>query len=167
MFLHLTFFINMEIFLLSPYIWLWLCKKWCFMRDVLCWVYKKTNSFLSFNSPMFHSKNHRIHKIHFEMKEGVHLKQTETNKGGGGSKIRSSERIYFLNLLFLSLFAATKVFLISLSCKFCYQLQLLTMAFYILRKFEIINKLFMWQEKIMLKTKTERTTTLESIDFIH
>ena len=51
--------------------------------DLLCWVYIKINSFLSFQSPIFHSK---IHKCRVEGGRRVHIKQTGMSKGGEGVK---------------------------------------------------------------------------------
>ena len=55
--------------------------------------------------------------------------------------------------------------LVSLSSKFWYQL--LTMNLSIIIKFETINNLFMWSQNMIVKTKTETTLTLETLDFIH
>ena len=73
--------------------------------------------------------------------------------------------MFFVYLIFLKkiLIAATKFnnililnlthSLVNLTFKFWYQL--LTMTLSIVRKLEIINTLFMWKQKIMLKLKAE------------
>ena len=49
--------------------------------DLLCWVYKKTNSFLSFHSPILNLKIRRDNSLKRTYVEGgVHVKRTGTNK---------------------------------------------------------------------------------------
>ena len=97
-------------------VFLWTCK--CFYCyciyncvkniDLLCWVYKKNNSFLSFHPPIFHSKIHERRGIflrrgvthqskHMLREGGLHVKRIGTNKRGRGSEIENFERPYFLN----------------------------------------------------------------------
>ena len=63
---------NLKIFLLLLS-YIYLCKKHC---HLLCWVYKKNNSFLSFHSSIFHSKIHK-HPA---------CKMNRDEQGGAGQK---------------------------------------------------------------------------------
>ena len=108
-------------------LYIWLCKN----IDLLCWAYKKFNSFLSFHSPVFYSKIHKRRGKFFERGEGVnslkrtyvekevHVKRTETNKGEGGAKIGNFEQTYFFNapLLKSEIFTAVFMFLMVKSFK--------------------------------------------------
>ena len=108
-------------------LYIWLCKN----IDLLCWAYKKFNSFLSFHSPVFYSKIHKRRGKFFERGEGVnslkrtyvekevHVKRTETNKGEGGAKIGNFEQTYFFNapLLKSDIFTAVFMFLMVKSFK--------------------------------------------------
>ena len=70
---------------------------------------QKINYFLSFHSPILHSKIHERRGTFFERRGGNSLKCTyverkgtcktsrDTNMEGGVSKIRNFERTYFLN----------------------------------------------------------------------
>ena len=64
--------------------YIYLCKKHC---HLLCWVYKKNNSFLSFHSSIFHSKIHK-HPA---------CKMNRDEHGESRLKIWSFEWTYFLN----------------------------------------------------------------------
>ena len=55
--------------------------------------------------------------------------------------------------------------LTSWSSKLSYQLPAMVLS--ILRELDIINKPFMWQQKILVKTKAETPLTLKSLNFIH
>ena len=79
-------------------LYIYLCKKHC---HLLCWVYNENNSFLSFYSSIFHSKN--IISI-------LHVKWTVMNKG---EQVENSK--FWMNILFewpQSLFAATKIYIL-------------------------------------------------------
>ena len=73
---HLTFFINsIHIFIVIIYY----CVK---NIDPLCCVYKKTNSFLSFCSPIFLWKIHKCRGMFFETRgEGNSLKRMYDEDG--------------------------------------------------------------------------------------
>ena len=83
---------------------LWTCKYFychCIYNCVksihlLCWVYKKTNSFLSFHSPIFYSKIHKRCRT-FLKEGGEKVKRIGTNKGEEGSKIGKFEQTYFFS----------------------------------------------------------------------
>ena len=78
--------------------YIYLCKKHC---HLLCWVYKKNNSFLSFHSSIFHSK--KFISI-------LHVKWTGMNKGEQVENLK-----FWVNILFewpQSLFAATKIYIL-------------------------------------------------------
>ena len=80
------------------YIYIYICKKHC---HLLCWVYKKKNSFLSFHFSIFHSK--KFISI-------LHVKWTGMNKGEQVENLK-----FWVNILFewpQSLFAATKIYIL-------------------------------------------------------
>ena len=83
--------------------------------NLLCWVDKKINSFLSFHSLIFNLKTHKRRGSLFESRsgargdslkrkyvewEGVHVKRIGTNKMGKRSKIGIFDRTNFLNTFF-------------------------------------------------------------------
>ena len=75
-----------------------MCKKHC---HLLCWVYKKKNSFLSFHFSIFHSK--KFISI-------LHVKWTGMNKGEQVKNLK-----FWVNILFewsKSIFAATKIYIL-------------------------------------------------------
>ena len=100
---------NVDIFLNFFYIWtckyfycsyhIYICVK--IIVDLLFWVYKKNNSFLSFHSSIFHSK--KFISI-------LHVKWTGMNKGEQVENLK-----FWVNILFewpQSLFAATKIYIL-------------------------------------------------------
>ena len=80
-FLLISFLVVAESFIKTIYT----CVKSIF--HLLCWVYKKNNSFLSFHSSIFHSKIHK-HPA---------CKMNRDEHGESRLKIRSFEWTYFLN----------------------------------------------------------------------
>ena len=79
-------------------LYIYLCKKHC---HLLCWVYNENNSFLSFYSSIFHSKN--IISI-------LHVKWTVMNKGEQVENLKFWVNIFFEWLQ--SLLAATKIYIL-------------------------------------------------------
>ena len=107
-FIHLKFFYeHVNVFIVIVY--LTLRKE----IDLLCWVYKKKNSFLSFHPLIFHSKIQKRRGTFWEGGRGDSLKWTyveggtcKTNsdkQGRTGLKIGTFERRYFLNDLYSNL----------------------------------------------------------------
>ena len=94
-FLLISFLVVAESFIKTIYT----CVKSIF--HLLCWVYKKNNSFLSFHSSIFHSK--KFISI-------LHVKWTGMNKGEQVENLK-----FWVNILFewpQSLFAATKIYIL-------------------------------------------------------